>query len=85
MAVTPVQRKKYFEARTAGFSIAESARKAKFSEATAYRVEKAAQNLRADEGIDSSASNYRELKKEAKETSKNRSRVNSFSKIRLIK
>jgi len=66
MAVTPVQRKKYFEARTAGFSIAESARKAKFSEATAYRVEKAAQNLRADEGIDSSASNYRELKKEAK-------------------
>ena len=66
MAVTPVQRKKYFEARTAGFSIAESARKAKFSEATAYRVEKAAQTLRSDEGIDSSASNYRELKKEAK-------------------
>jgi hypothetical protein len=66
MAVTPVQRKKYFEARAAGFSIAESARKAKFSEATAYRVEKAAQNLRADEGIDSSASNYRELKAEAK-------------------
>ncbi len=66
MAVTPVQRKKYFEARAAGFSIAESARKARFSEATAYRVEKAAQNLRADEGIDSSASNYRELKAEAK-------------------
>jgi len=66
MAVTPVQRKKYFEARAAGFSIAESARKAKFSEATAYRVEKAAQNLRADEGIDSSASNYRELKAESK-------------------
>jgi hypothetical protein len=66
MAVTPVQRKKYFEARTAGFSIAESARKAKFSEATAYRVEKAAQSLKADEGIDSSASNYRELKAEAK-------------------
>jgi len=66
MAVTPVQRKKYFEARAAGFSIAESARKAKFSEATAYRVEKAAQNLRADEGIDSSAANYRELKAEAK-------------------
>jgi len=64
MAVTPVQRKKYFEARSAGFSIVESARKAKFSEATAYRVEKAAQSLRADEGIDSSASNYRELKKE---------------------
>ena len=66
MAVTPVQRKKYFEARAAGFSIAQSAQKAKFSEATAYRVEKAAQNLRADEGIDSSASNYRELKAEAK-------------------
>lgn len=66
MAVSPVQRKKYFEARAAGFSIAQSAQKAKFSEATAYRVEKAAQNLRADEGIDSSASNYRELKAEAK-------------------
>jgi len=66
MAVTPVQRKKYFEARAAGFSIAQSAQKAKFSEATAYRVEKAAQNLRADEGIDSSASNYRELKAESK-------------------
>jgi len=66
MAVTPVQRKKYFEARAAGFSIAESARKAKFSEATAYRVEKAAQTLRADEGIDSSARDYRERKTEAK-------------------
>jgi hypothetical protein len=66
MAVTPVQRKKYFEARAAGFSIAESARKAKFSEATAYRVERAAQTLRADEGIDSSARDYRERKTEAK-------------------
>jgi hypothetical protein len=66
MAVTPVQRKKYFEARAAGFSIAQSAQKAKFSEATAYRVEKAAQSLRTAEGIDSSASNYRELKAEAK-------------------
>ena len=66
MAVNPVQRKKYFEARAAGFSIAQSAQKAKFSEATAYRVEKAAQNLRSDEGIDSSASNYRELKAESK-------------------
>jgi hypothetical protein len=66
MAVSPVQRKKYFEARAAGFSIAQSAQKAKFSEATAYRVEKAAQNLRTDEGLDSSASNYRELKAESK-------------------
>jgi len=66
MAVTPVQRKKYFEARAAGFSIAQSAQKAKFSEATAYRVEKAAQALRANTDIDSSASNYRELKAEAK-------------------
>ena len=57
MAVTPVQRKKYFEARTAGFSIAESARKAKFSEATAYRVEKAAQNLRVSDTVDTSATN----------------------------
>ena len=65
MAVTPVQRKKYFEARSAGFSIAQSAAKAKFSEATAYRVEKAAQALKPSEGIDSSARNYRELKKEA--------------------
>jgi len=66
MAVTPVQRKKYFEARAAGFSIAQSAQRAKFSEATAYRVEKAAQALRANTDIDSSASNYRELKAEAK-------------------
>jgi len=66
MAVTPAQRKKYFEARAAGFSIAQSAQKAKFSEATAYRVEKAAQNLRASDDMDTSASNYRELKIEAK-------------------
>jgi hypothetical protein len=66
MAVSPVQRKKYFEARSAGFSIAQAAQKAKFSEATAYRVEKAAKNLKADEGIDSSARNYREQKAEAK-------------------
>lgn len=66
MAVTPVQRKKYFEARSAGFSIVQAAQKAKFSEATAYRVEKAAQNLQADEGIDSSARDYRDQKAEAK-------------------
>lgn len=66
MAVTPVQRKKYFEARAAGFSIVQSAQKAKFSEATAYRVEKAAKNLRADEDLDSSARTYREQKEEAK-------------------
>ena len=68
MAVTPVQRKKYFEARSAGFSIVESARKAKFSEATAYRVEKASQALKADEGLDSSARDYHQHKKEAKLT-----------------
>ena len=68
MAVTPVQRKKYFEARSAGFSIVESARKAKFSEATAYRVEKASQALQADEGLDSSARDYHQHKKEAKLT-----------------
>jgi len=66
MAVSPAQRKKYFEARAAGFSIAQSAQKAKFSEATAYRVEKAAQNLRVSDDTDTSASNYRELKVEAK-------------------
>lgn len=65
MAVTQQQRKKYFEARSAGFSIAASAAKAKFSEATAYRVERAAKNLRADDGLDSSARNYREQKREA--------------------
>lgn len=62
MAVSPSQRKKYFEARQAGFSIAQSAQKAKFSEATAYRVEKAAQNLRVTDGLDSSARDYREQK-----------------------
>jgi len=66
MAVNPSQRKKYFEARSAGFSIAQSAQKAKISEATAYRMEKAAKNLQADENLDSSASNYREQKLEAK-------------------
>jgi hypothetical protein len=64
MAVTQQQRKKYFEARAAGFSIAQSAARAKFSEATAYRVEKAAKNIRADDGLDSSARNYREQKRE---------------------
>jgi hypothetical protein len=84
MAVSPVQRKKYFEARAAGFSIAQSAQKAKFSEATAYRVEKAAQNLRADEGLDSSASNYRELKAESKlEGPKPYERLNAEAKQAL--
>ena len=66
MAVSPVQRKKYFEARSAGFSIAQSAMKSKFSEATGHRLEKAARNLRANEEVDSSARNYRELKVESK-------------------
>ena len=66
MAVSATQRKKYFEARSAGFSIAQSAQRAKFSEATAYRVEKAAQNLRIKDDVDSSARDYRELKVEAK-------------------
>ena len=66
MAVTPVQRKKYFEARSAGFSIAQSSQKAKISEATAYRMEKAAKTLTERDGLDASAANYRELKTEAK-------------------
>ena len=66
MAVSPVQRKKYFEARSAGLSIAEASRKARFSESTGHRVEKAVRVLTVDEGIDSSARNYRELKVEAK-------------------
>ena len=66
MAVTPVQRKKYVEARAAGLSIAEAARKAKFSESTGHRVEKALRDLRSDEGIDSSARDYREQKAQNK-------------------
>jgi hypothetical protein len=66
MSVSPVQKKKYFEARSAGLSIAEAARKAKFSESSGHRLEKAVRTIRADEGIDSSARNYRELKTEAK-------------------
>lgn len=66
MAVTPVQRKKYIEARSAGLSIAEASRKAKFSESTGHRVEKALKNLRSDEGIDSSARDYREQKAQNK-------------------
>ena len=57
MAVTPVQRKKYFEARSAGFSIAQSSQKAKISEATAYRMEKAAKTITASNDLDGSASN----------------------------
>ena len=66
MSVSPQQRKKYFEARGAGFSIAQSAQKAKFSEATAYRVEKAAQNLRVSDTLDTSAPNYSQTKGELK-------------------
>lgn len=66
MAVSAVQRKKYIEARSAGLSIAEAARKAKFSESTGHRVEKALRNLRSDEGIDSSARDYREQKAQNK-------------------
>ena len=66
MAVSAVQRKKYFEARSAGLSIAEASRKARFSESTGHRVEKAAQTLRISDDVDSSARNYRELKTEAK-------------------
>jgi len=66
MAVSQVQKKKYFDARAAGLSIAEASRKAKFSESSGHRLEKAVRTIRADEGIDSSARNYRELKVEAK-------------------
>jgi hypothetical protein len=66
MAVTPVQRKKYFEARATGASIAEAARKARFSESTGHRIEKSAKKLTDTADIDSSARNYRELKIEAK-------------------
>ena len=66
MAVSAIQRKKYFEARSAGLSIAEASRKARFSESTGHRVEKAAQTLRISDDVDSSARNYRELKTEAK-------------------
>jgi len=66
MAVSPVQRKKYFDARSAGLSIAEASRKAKFSESTGHRVEKSAKVLRETDDLDTSARNYRELKVEAK-------------------
>jgi hypothetical protein len=62
MAVTPVQRKKYFAARSAGFSIAQSASKAKFSEATGHRLEKAAKVMRVSDEADSSNRDYREQK-----------------------
>ena len=66
MSVSQVQKKKYFDARAAGLSIAEASRKAKFSESSGHRLEKAVRTIRADEGIDSSTRNYRELKVEAK-------------------
>jgi energy-coupling factor transporter ATP-binding protein EcfA2 len=64
VAVSAVQRKKYFESRAAGFSIHDSALKAKFSDATAFRMEKAAKTLAPGDDADTSARNYRELKKE---------------------
>jgi hypothetical protein len=66
MAVSAIQKKKYFDARSVGFSIADSARKAKISESTGHRLEKAVKTLRESDDIDSSARNYRELKVEAK-------------------
>lgn len=66
MATTPVQKKKYWEARSAGFSIVQSAQRAKISEATAYRMEKAAKAIGAAEGLDSSARDYHERKVENK-------------------
>ena len=64
MAISAVARKKYFNARAAGFSIHDSALKANFSEATAHRMEKAAKAITPGEDLDTSARNYRELKKE---------------------
>jgi hypothetical protein len=64
MSVSAAQRKKYFDARAAGFSIASAASKAKFSTATAYRVEKAAKEISPRTELDSSARNYREQKRE---------------------
>jgi len=84
MAVSAVQRKKYVEARSAGLSIAEASRKARFSESTGHRVEKALQNLRVSDDVDSSARNYRELKKEAKlEGPKSRESLSSEAKRAL--
>jgi hypothetical protein len=62
MAVTPVQRKKYVEARSAGLSIAEAARKAKFSESTGHRVEKGLRNLRVTDDTRTTSRDYREQK-----------------------
>jgi hypothetical protein len=66
MAISAVQKKKYFDARGAGFSIAEAARKSKISESTGHRLEKAAATMRISDEIDTSARNYRELKVEMK-------------------
>ena len=66
MAISAIQKKKYFDARSVGFSIADAARKAKMSESTGHRLEKAVKTLRESDEVDSSARNYRELKVEAK-------------------
>ena len=66
MAISAVQKKKYFDARGAGLSIAEASRKSKISESTGHRLEKAAAMMRANDGLDTSARNYRELKVEMK-------------------
>ena len=62
MAISQAQRKKYLEARSAGFSIAEASRTAKFSEATGHRVEKAMKTLRVSDNANSSSRGYAEQK-----------------------
>ena len=65
MATTPVQKMKYWEARDSGLSIANAARRAKISESTAHRMEKARKVITVSEEVaNRSDPNYRELKKE---------------------
>ena len=63
MSIRDTQNKKYWDARSAGFSISQSAQKAKISESTAYRLEKAKKNLTETTYLDSSSRTYREDKK----------------------
>ena len=66
MATTPVQKRKYWEARNAGFSLENSAKKAGFSDSTAHRMERASKKLTTSEGLQSGARDYREQKVESK-------------------
>lgn len=61
-AVDPVRRRKFFEARDAGFSIAAAAKKANLSESTGYRLLRAARSYTEEAKASNGPASYQERK-----------------------